>query len=281
MKEKIYEEYGFRPGYFIYKKDYIYFEWNKTKYLIFKTFLTDFDLLNLARIVDYLDNYNIFFHQIIKARTRYFFTYGDANYVVLHPRIMINHTITLNEIISLSQIEVKAPARGSLEQKIDFLEEFLANYEKLELVNISYFIGLAENAIALLNLLNPLEKKFINHRRLHYNEKALDFYNPLNIIIDYQSRDLAEYTKSMFIAGKDQVIYNLKYLSFEDWYAYFARLIFPSFYFDLVDKYINENLKMDEKRIRELANSFEIVLKKVYTFISNRQGLPYINWLSH
>ena len=169
----------------------------------------------------------------------------------------------------------------SFEEKIDFLERYLANYEKLEIENLNYFVGLSENAISLFNLYQNYDKKYVNHRRIYYGEKAVDFYNPLNIILDYHIRDIAEYSKSAFMSGNNQIIDNLKFLKYDEWMLYFARILYPSFYFDFVDEYINYGRKMDKKRIRALSNSFELTIRELYRIISININVPYIDWLAN
>ena len=280
MKEKLYQYYGFIVNYLVYKKDYVCFESNNTEYLIYKTTLDEINLSFLDDIINYLDNHSIFFHQIIKHKIGYTFEFSNQKYVVLRPRIVSERKITLEEILKTSSIPIRNNNQNLLENKIDFLEQYLANYENVQLINFNYFIGLAENSISLFNLRNDNDRKYINHHRIYHDETAFEFYNPLNIVIDYRTRDLAEYAKSLFIYGKDYILEYLKYLKLEDWYTYFARILFPSIYFDYIDKYINNNIKLEEKRISEIANSFEKKLKELYTYISAYTKIPYIEWLS-
>ena len=281
MKDKLYEEYGYKIDYLIYKKDYICFDSNDSKYMLFKTNLGETELEYLNSVVKYLDNFAIFFHEIIPNKKGYILEFGHEKYVLIKPRIINNRPITLEEIMKVSSIMVRNESRNIIEEKIDFLEQYLANYENLDLGNVNYFIGLSENAIALFNIVGNRNKNYVNHKRIYYNEPAIDFYNPLNIIIDYRSRDLAEYAKSLFINGNDQVIEYLKYLNYNDWVTYFARVIFPTYYFDMVDFAIKKGIKIDKKRINNLANSFEKMLRNLYLYISNIINIPSIEWLGN
>lgn len=279
MKEKIYEEYGYKIDYLIYKKNHILFELNDSKYMILKTNLSNERLLILNNIVNYLDNYAIFFHQIVTGKKGFIFDFGNEHYVILRLRIVSERTINIDEILRLSNISINVDFDNSIEEKIDFIEKYLANYD-LDLGNINYFIGLSENAIALFNMIN-VGKNFIGHKRVNYMEKAVDFYNPLNIVLDYKTRDLAEYSKSLFMNGQDRIIDNLRFLDYPDWLSYFARVMFPSYYFDMVDQYIESGTLMDNKKISNLANSFEKVLKELYKTISLNINIPYIGWLNN
>ena len=280
MKEKLNQYYGFIVNYLVYKKDYICFESDNIQYLIYNTSLKENDLRFLNNTVNYLDNYSIFFHQIIPNKIGFTFEFSNQHYVVLRPRIVSGRNITLNEIIRVSSIPIINNSQNLIADKIDFLEQYLANYENLDLINFNYFVGLAENAISLFNLKDSTDRKYVNHRRLDYNETAFEFYNPLNIVIDYKTRDIAEYAKSLFIFKENNIITYLKYLNPDDWYTYFTRILYPSLYFDYIDEYINKNIKVDEKRISTLANSFEKTLKELYIYISSYIKIPYIEWLS-
>ena len=280
MKDKIYEKYGYRVDYFTYKNDSIYFKIADSKYMLKKTNLSQDELNKINMIVNYLENYGIFFHKLILNKDGYIFEFGEYKYVLLKLRITSDRIIALDEIIKLSSISVDFKYSKSIEEKIDFIEKYLANYEKLDLANISYFIGLAENSISL-SMVVKNNRNFIGHKRIRYNEKAVDFYNPLDIVLDYQSRDLAEYAKSAFINGKNQVVAIMKILNYEEWIAYFSRLLFPSLYFDNVDQFINLGAMLNKKRIRSVANSFEKCLRETYNVIISNINVPYIDWLSN
>ena len=280
MKDKLYEKYGYKIDYLTYKNGCISFQLDYSKYMLLKTELSNESLTQLDMIIKKLDNYAIFFHQLIRSKDGFVLEFGKDKYVLIKLRIVNDRKVTINEIIKLSNINIGLFSNNVMEEKIDFIENYLSNNEKTELVNIDYFIGISENSIALFNLLNREDKVYIGHKRIKYNEKAIDFYNPLNIVLDYKTRDLAEYVKSSFISGNNQMKEVLKYLNPSDYLSYFARLLFPSFYFDMVDQYINYGIEMDIKKISNLANSFEKSLRETYNVIFSAINIPYIDWLS-
>ena len=63
----------------------------------------------------------------------------------------------------------------------------------------------------------------------------------------------------------------------------FARLLYPSYYFDLCEKYISGEIK--EKNLIfsyiEISKKYEFELKKIYIFIEKfyNKKLPNIFWL--
>ena len=279
MKDKIYEKYGYKVDCLTYKNDSISFNLGNFRYMLLKTNFSNEKLSIIDMIVKKLDSYAIFFHQLISSGDGYILKFGEHSYVLIRLRITSDRKITMNEILKLSSISINCSLENQLVEKIDFLENYFSNYQKLELANIDYFIGLTENAITLFNIIGKGNKNFIGHKRLHYDERAVDFYNPLNIVLDYRTRDLAEYAKSAFINGNNCIIEILELLHPADYFSFFARLIFPSFYFDSIDQYIKYGTKMDKKRISSLANSLEKNLRQVYNLIY--PNLPYIEWLSY
>lgn len=85
--------------------------------------------------------------------------------------------------------------------KIDYYEYQLKHISgKYPIIDesINYFIGMAETAISYIKY---------NCKKIEYNDDVTfcrrrinkeDFYNPLNIIIDYKERDIGEYLKYIF-----------------------------------------------------------------------------------
>ena len=252
MKDKIFEEYGIKINCFIYKNNLIFFNYSDEKYMIEKTDLNEYELNELSKIIAHADYYSVFFHKIIPNKHGYIFEFGGKKYVILKIRIKNNRLISIDDILKVSNIEV----------------------------NVNYFIGLSENSIELFGVANSQSKRFINHKRVSIKETTIDFYNPLNIVIDFKTRDLAEYAKSLFINGENRLFHFLNYLNFDDYVTYFARLLYPSFYFDHIDSYINGEIKVDEKKIRQIANSYEQNLKKLYMHINARVKISNIEWLS-
>ena len=195
--------------------------------------------------------------------------------------------ITLKEILTISNINIeslklnKINIAQRIENKIDFLEQYIANYEKnYALEDLNYYIGLSENAILLYNLFE-VKSMHVAHKRIHKNEKTIDFYNPLNIILDTKSRDLAEYVKTLFFETDYNLIFDsLKYIKLEEWFFYFSRLLYPSYYFDCLEDIIIYNTDLDcQKKISRKANEYEKNLKNLYRLMNGYIKMPIIEWL--
>ena len=175
-------------------------------------------------------------------------------------------------------------------KKIDYIENQISEIKVDRIINasIDYYIGLAENSIYYVNIVN---REFLNdnptlcHKRVYYPNVKLNYLNPLSFIIDLEVRDIAEYLKSMFWAREDafgelQAYLKTKKLTPYSYNMLFARLLYPSYYFDVYEKVVNSK-DNSEKIIRFLngINEYESFLKKAYKEISLYAKLLNIEWI--
>lgn len=170
--------------------------------------------------------------------------------------------------------------------KIDYVE-----YQLLHLKNsypiinssINYYIGLAENAISYFNMLDLSNVGlYISHRRI--NNKNI--YNPLELVIDYKVRDIAEYLKINFF-NRNMSIYEIKNyvdkLNLEniDYILLYVRMLFPSYYFDIYEEIINENKnELEINKIIELSDSYEELLYEIYSLFKRKVNMLGIDWIN-
>ena len=141
---------------------------------------------------------------------------------------------------------------------------------------------MAENAIILVNNIDfnniPLG---LSHRRI--TNMSFNLYNPLNIVIDVRIRDVCEYFKFCFFNNIDismELELFLSYNSFniDEAKLFLARMFFPTYYFDLYEKIIDNEI--DESEIKKViikADNYEKILKQVYYHFKNNQ--INIEWL--
>ena len=239
-----------------------------------------------------LDNYG--YHQIIKNINNELITNINNVYYILLKKNKFN--LDINKLIFNT---VYIDEKNSMldrsnwpvlwENKIDYFEYQLTHLEgKYPLISetIDYFIGMGENAIIYIKntiKINNKDKRdilTISHRRI---EKS-NYLNPLNVILDHKSRDISEYLKYIFIRNEYKNI-NLENLLLKinlSNYGYrllYGRLYFPSYYFDLYEKIINEN-KSEEllKPIIYKIKKYEDYLDYIYKIINKKEKIEYIDW---
>lgn len=170
--------------------------------------------------------------------------------------------------------------------KIDYIEyqlKHLKNSYPLINNSVNYYIGMAENAISYFNMLNLSDVGlYIGHRRIN----TTNIYNPVELVIDYKMRDIAEYLKYNFVNNK-MTIYDIKKyvnnlnVSNIDYILLYNRLLYPSFYFDLYEKIINDGtLEKEINKIVDLRDSYEELLYEVYMVIKKRVNILGIDWIN-
>ena len=171
-------------------------------------------------------------------------------------------------------------------QKIDYVEyqiEHLLHKYPLLCESVNYYIGLGENAITYFNMLS-LEKMelYINHRRI--NNEVM--YDPSELIIDYKVRDISEYLKLLFFQKRLKVETIIKYLQTLkleniDYVLLYVRMLFPTYYFDMYDAIINNNVLEEEiNNIINLNDEYEYLLYNIYIFIKSKVNILGIDWLN-
>ena len=153
-------------------------------------------------------------------------------------------------------------------------------------------MGLAENAIAYANntnnkfSLNSFDKICLNHRRLDFPNLTKEYYNPLLFIFDLQVRDIAEYLKSAFFKSEMdawiefKTFINFQKRSIYEYQMFYARMLYPSYYFDMYEKIMNGE-ESEEKLIFyiEKSKNYEQFLKNMYYEIIKIVQIEKIDWL--
>ncbi len=227
----------------------------------------------------------------------------NTNYILLKPIGDIYEEYDLNNLINLSHNLTLTEAKSNLyriswnklwSDKIDYFEYQISELGKdktIILDSFSYYIGLGENAISYVNstLINykptSLDKITLSHRRIKYPNYKLNFFNPLSFIFDLEIRDIAEYLKSAFFEGENAISYLKSVLNQNKYSIYslqllYARLLYPSYYFDLYEEIMNNNLEEEALiPIIEKSEEYEIFLKDAYLEISRFAPIERVEWL--
>ena len=273
--------------------DNYYFDYNNENYILY---LYNGDYRELERIYDiYMQvlKRGMYSHQIVLNKDNQISTmYNQKNYVLLKVKGNLSSKITINDILYFGNItagykdEINWKVLWS--NKIDYFEYQISHFgRKYPLIrkSFSYYAGIVENGIILLN-----EKKnvmnSISHKRILCNETLLDFYNPLNYIVDIKVRDAAEYFKNKLLSDKN-VIEDIKNylviskLNEDEAFYFFVRMFYPSFYFDCYEDVING--KVDEYKIKEVIEItpyYENLLKELYQYLKRYIKIPEMEWLN-
>lgn len=247
---------------------------------------------------------NIPVHDIILNRFNKIITnVATGNYILLKPVEDIYIEYELADIIKLNQRLILTENKSKLyrnswaklwSDKIDYFEyqiRELGKDKKIILDSFSYYVGLAENAISYVNSTelkykpNKNDRIVLSHRRITYPNYGINFFNPLSFIFDLEVRDIASFIKSSFMAGSDALSYLKEALKLQNYSIYslqllFARLMYPSYYFDIYEKVMNLEIDEDELiPIIEKSNKYEEFLKEAFIEISKYVPIERVEWL--
>ncbi len=152
-----------------------------------------------------------------------------------------------------------------------------------------FAIGLAINALQYLSDMKiDFNKKHylttLTHRRIKKMDK-FELFNPFNLIIDHSSRDLAELYKNNLIDFDTLFSICQSYSYNVDEYEYLiARLLFPTFIFDIIEDIATDNTMYDYQNEIYYAISKQNEqldkLKYFYKKISQLMLIRPIDWLN-
>lgn len=246
---------------------------------------------------------NIMVHEIILNKDNYVITtINNIPYILYKVYINKDKELSLSELTHLSNFNFESDSILNRNNwnilwstKIDYLE-YQINQIGLKypilVDSFNYFVGLAENAISyaknteLESKKELVDKEVISHRKLKLTDTINTIYDPINIITDHKSRDLAEYIKLSFFKNKKNIFNELnKYFSNNYYSIYgirllFARILYPSFYFDTYEEIIQGKINESEiLNITAKIDEYEEYLKDIFFFLKNLYNIPPVEWL--
>lgn len=273
------EEKG--DSYFIYTDDGLY--------LLNKLIV---EVTELENIINYLNNTKEPYHLLVLNKDKELYTtIEEEKYVLFKVRCDLN--LEINPLIFSSYV-----LKGSYNwadvwsKRIDYYETQLN--EVVSDVNVfyamNYYIGLTENAISFYNNLiemygtNDLIYS-ISHRRIGSPIKAISYYNPSNMLIDLNVRDIAEYIKMSFfedVLTDSEILSIVNNLNFNNVMAnmFLVRLLYPSYFFNLYDEYI-ESKEINKKIFLYMKKSheYESLVTKIYSRLSVKNDIKAYMWI--
>lgn len=243
-------------------------------------------------------------HKILINKNNSFLTkVGEYNYI-LFAVSNLNEEYDIFDMVKISEKLVLNNNKSNLyrnnwgtlwSEKIDYFEYQVRelSIEKDVVKNsFSYYIGMAENAISYVNNTNmkyggDAYRIVLSHRRVFYPNYKLNYLNPLSFVFDLEVRDIAEYLKAMFFKKDisfclDELSSYLKirHLSLYEYQMLYARLLYPTYYFDVYEGVMNKN--GDEEQLVNIikkCDSYEEFLKKAYLEISKYAKIDKIEWI--
>lgn len=223
-------------------------------------------------------------YTIIKNKDGEFITKIDGkDYVLLYvaEKIRISFPLLENFQIPIYQEEI-LPWHELWMNKIDFYERHVSTItsEKIK-SSFFYYVGMSENAIAFYQIIKKKFPLYVSHGRLNDD---FDFWNPINMTVDYRARDIAGYVKKLFFEGNFQIsdlylyFYNTKFQE-QEYLLFYARMLYPSYYFDCYDKIVKGENDGCLTIYLEKVEEYESLLRNLYYYFSSFLFMPKIDWI--
>lgn len=302
MKNNIMYYYNLRIDNITQNNNNYYFTINNDNYC-FTIYTRDIKESNeIYKLNKYMLSSNILVHEIIPNKDNYVVTIiNNIPYILYKIYINKNKKLNINELTYLSnytyQVD-KILTRNNWNvlwsTKIDYFEYQINQMGKkypILVDTFAYFTGLAENAISYVKYttletqMETSDNPVISHRKINNSIEPL--YNPLNIILDHKSRDIAEYIKLSFLNKNTNIYQELDSYFSSNYYSeyglrlLYARIIYPSFYFDMYEQIIQGLRKeSDLLNIVSLLDDYELYLKEMYYYLKKYHNIPEIDWIT-
>lgn len=302
MDKTIEYYYGIKPDSFGQIGQNYAFVSGENRYLFILYKRAEEDIDDILAVTNELLQKRIAVHTIILNKDKSVFTnVQNYHYVLLKLVTNCKEEYDLNHIYAWNKTLELHPSKSKLYRndwanlwsaKVDYFEyqiREIGKDKKVIIQSFSYYIGLAENAIAYANHTTqkyiPSGKITLSHRRITNPNIKLNFCNPLEFIFDLSVRDLASYVKAMFFSGID-VFEELKAFllqhpySIYEYHMFYARLLYPSYYFDLYEAVMDEKKHEDVLLpIISQVDSYEKFLKKVLLLLQTYAPMEPVEWI--
>lgn len=301
MKNIINYYYGFNVVDVFFSDNKYYFNYDNNSYVFMIYDRKIEESKPIYKIYKQLKDKNIFTNDIIMNRKKQILTFiNNIPYILIKDNTK-NGTVSMNDIfyihnntISISDDKdiIRNDWSFMWKIKIDYYEsqikDFAYNYSLIG-NTINYYIGLAENAISYLDYYkkNETHNYVLSHRNFFINNDLFSFYSPTNYILDSRVRDFAEYIKNQFFLSKmdfNMFMNYLDYMNFNvlEYIELISRLLFPTYYFDILDEIIIGNYKEEEiKKVLIKNNDYISFLKNTFCYIlyNKKISIPLIEWI--
>lgn len=303
MKNTINFYYNIFLDEFVKKDNCYYFYYGGDEYYFVPLNRPTDDILSIYKLNFEMKKRKCLVHELILNKDKSIITVvSGISYVLIRLCKYKNDKVFLNDINYIQNMTVNIECDKSLirndwiklwSEKIDYYEYQISQVGKkypLLCDSLSYFIGMGENAISYL--VNNLDSKInvnlvVSHKRIYQERGSLNFYNPLNFVVDSRVRDVAEFIKETFYNKTLKLCdlkayFNIANLNKNEYILLFGRLLFPTYYFDIYDDIIN-NDKSEELVINiiDRTDEYESMLNTIYKFIlyEKKVQLEPIEWL--
>lgn len=305
MKELLKTYYNLYDVEIIENSQYSYFVFRDKKYFLVPYIRSDEELKELLEMNEELLKKGIPTNQfILNNQNSYITLYNGKKYVLLEMQANCLEEYNVLDMVKFSDKLVISSKKSILYRnhwaelwsaKADYFEyqiRQLGKDKSIILNSFSYYIGLMENAIAYVNSttkkyqLSVQERITLQRKRVVFPNVAMNYFNPVHYVIDIEVRDIASYFKSLFFNSYEDLFtevrafLKVRKLGLYGYQLLYARLLYPSFYFDIYEKVMEG--EMEENALIPILNKaedYELFLKDMYFILSQYAPIERVEWL--
>ena len=272
---------------YFYKNNYIFYK-NRNNYYFISGVKNK---KNLYKLYYYFIN-GYFYKIIFNKKGKFISTYQNKDYILLK---YIKYNFKLEDLIyknklALSNKKKLLTWRNIWIDRSNYIEEkYQKIINKYNIIDesIDYFYGLLEAAIYLLrDYQKYYDYLYLQHILINY----FDYFNPCNIKLDVKERDFSNYLKYLFFSNKYKDIYIdkiiIKNLDNYNFNLILARLIYPDYYFNLLDELIdnnyifNNNIFDEIKNIILLVDDYELYISNIYRVLLENKVIKKVDFIN-
>lgn len=300
MESLVYNYYG----YLVNKIDNGTFEYEGFTFLLVSVTDNENDLINLSNFSLTLRSlFNDEIVYFVKNKYQKIISKGDDNTSICLLTYKKDSVVSLNDIFIMQNrysnfnstpVDLKIIIK-LWDERTDYIINQclislnLENDNDKELYDHSlYAYGMAMNAIEYLVDLsidypNNYYPTTLNHRRIK-NITKFELFNPFNFILDHSSRDLAELYKNNLIDLNTLLnITNSYHYTLNEYEYLLARVMFPTFIFDLLEDLATSTVANKKEQIFKAIDKQNNQLKKIKSLmktLSSNYNIRPIKWLN-
>jgi len=242
-----------------------YFTFNNKKYCLVNIEYNKFDIIFNSQ------KYPFFHRFVINKFNDYISMNYNKYYIVLEILYDLNRLIELRDVINMISINKNYYVTNII---IDYsklwrrkLEYYNNLYRYKKNYYFEYFMGLGRNAILISKSVNYNNVNYgFNIKRIFKEDGIFKFWNPSFLVYGASVSILSEYIKCRFFYYNEEVdlklINDLEFNSDEK-KLLISKLIFPTYYFDLIN--CNE-ADINKNKIDDIISKVENYIKYVNKF---------------
>lgn len=305
MKELLKNYYNLYDVEIIENSEYSYFVYHDKKYFLVPYIRSEEEFKELLEMNEELLKKGIPSNQfIINNQNSYITLYNGKKYVLLEMQANYLEEYNVLDMVRFSEKLVISTKKSILYRnhwaelwsaKADYFEYQIRQLGKdkpIILNSFSYYIGLMENAIAYVNnttkkyQLSVQERITLQRKRVVFPNVSMNYFNPVHYVIDIEVRDIASYFKSLFFNSYEDLFtevnafLKVRKLSIYGYQLLYARLLYPSFYFDIYEKVMEG--EMEESALIPVINKaedYELFLKDMYFILTKYAPIERVEWI--